>query len=490
MPTGSLPKSGKALWEKVYQKAKKDGDSEEKAAKKAWGAVKSAGWSKDKEGKWHKTAQLSEFSLTIKRAAFDKATGEMRWRADASDIDADTHNDSMTLELFNDFIGHIDGNKDAPEEFQTDFWKGGMPYLSVSHYDDLNGDGVPGPVEAVYMDGSFLKAKGQYSDTPLGRACFRSICDDLYNEESEVENKVRISIAFLDWMHKHKSNGFLFEREELSDICPECIIEMIRGESEGKEFLKGQLVHLAHTRVPVNERTLMEVDKSMTTRKEDATSIVGEELAEELEEQSKLVGKSEALVIKAEEEVIAEAPIEKAKKDKKEMEDEEDDEEETPKKKKKEEKKAEVVEEKEVEQLIERLKSEVFQEPEPHPLDTVLAELKASYNEALETNLSTEDKLRFVQDSYVAVGNLIKEDIQSRPQPEIEGSEIAKALQLLTQKVELLAVQMEEKAQTGVPRRRSIQPPPSMADGNPLIQAVSKQVSETPKLRAMLEETV
>jgi hypothetical protein len=134
----------------------------------------------------------------------------------------------MTLSLFSDFIGRIERDELAPEEFRSDFWSGGMPYLSVAHYSDLNGDGVPGPVESVYIDGSFLKARGQYSDTPLGRACFKAICNDLYNEESEIENKVRISIAFLDWMHKHKSNGYLFEREDLSDICPECIIEMIK----------------------------------------------------------------------------------------------------------------------------------------------------------------------------------------------------------------------------------------------------------------------
>ncbi|MHA2030829.1 MAG: ChaB family protein, partial [Candidatus Kariarchaeaceae archaeon] len=381
MPTGNLPKAAIDLWEKVYKNAQKEGDSDEKSAKKAYGAIKRAGWVKDKDGKWHKKAQLSEFSLILKSAKFDEATGERRWRADASDTDDDIRKDNMTLSLFSDFIGHIERNELAPEEFRSDFWQGGMPYLSVAHYSDLDGDGVPGPVEKVYIDGDFLKARGQYDDTPLGRACFKAICDDLYgeNKESKIKNKVRISIAFLDWMHKHKSNGYLFEREDLSDICPECIIEMIKGEYEGKEFLKGQLVHLAHTRVPQNERTLMEVDKSMITQKEDAASIVGEEQAEELEEKKTLIGKSEALVIKAEDE-----PVEKAKKEKKKM--EEDEEEEEKPKKKKEEKKAETVEENaDVSLLLEQLKAQMV-EPDPHPLDTVLEELKASYDQALETD--------------------------------------------------------------------------------------------------------
>jgi hypothetical protein len=52
--TGSLPPDGKALWEKVYQASKKSGDDEELAAKKAWGAVKRAGWSKQ-DGEWMKS---------------------------------------------------------------------------------------------------------------------------------------------------------------------------------------------------------------------------------------------------------------------------------------------------------------------------------------------------------------------------------------------------------------------------------------------------
>lgn len=489
MPTGNLPASAKALWEKVYQKAKKEGDSEEKAAKKAWGAVENAGWSKDKDGKWHKKAQLSEFSLTIKSAPYDKATGEMRWRADASDIDDDSQNDNMTLELFNDFVSRIERSELAPDEFQTDFWKGGMPYLSVSHYPDLNGKGVPGPVDNLYIDGTYLKAKGRYDDTPLGRACFRAICNDLYNEESEIEDKVRISIAFLDYMHKHKSNGYVFERKELSDFCPECLKELIEGEYAGKQYLKGQLIHLAHTRVPVNERTLMEVDKSMTTRKEDAASIVGEELAEELDEKA-TVGKSAAVVIKADdEEIVEEVLVEEGKHD---MKDEEDDEEEDmPEKKKKEEKKAEVVEEKsepDVDSLVELIKAKlVASEPEPHPLDTVFIELKASYDQALEADLSVQDKLQFVQDAFVAVGNKIKSDIETQPVPEANPGDIMAKLDALMQRMDLMDQKLEQKAsQPNIPVRRSIQP----TQQNPLIETVSKQKSETPSLRAMLEKTV
>jgi hypothetical protein len=54
--TGTLSGEGKALWEKVYNSSKQKGDSEETAAKKAWAAVKNAGWHQ-KKGDWVKKNQ-------------------------------------------------------------------------------------------------------------------------------------------------------------------------------------------------------------------------------------------------------------------------------------------------------------------------------------------------------------------------------------------------------------------------------------------------
>src|SRR3990167_7080478 len=106
MRTGSLPEAGKKLFERVYQEAKKGsckGD-EECAAKRAWGAVRQAGWRKSKDGEWHKEESLAEFSLVIVKASLDKATGEMRWNAVASDTDWDSYEERMSLELFSDFV--------------------------------------------------------------------------------------------------------------------------------------------------------------------------------------------------------------------------------------------------------------------------------------------------------------------------------------------------------------------------------------------------
>jgi hypothetical protein len=63
------------------------------------------------------------------------------------------------------------------------------------------------------------------------------------------------------------------------------------------------------TRVPVNPRAEMEVEKSMSkkTREEDAASIIGEEEAKKLAEKSALVGRSDILVEKAETVIVEEA---------------------------------------------------------------------------------------------------------------------------------------------------------------------------------------
>lgn len=51
--TGNMPAEGKAMYERVYKEAREAGDSEEVAAKKAWGACKKAGWHK-KGDEWVK----------------------------------------------------------------------------------------------------------------------------------------------------------------------------------------------------------------------------------------------------------------------------------------------------------------------------------------------------------------------------------------------------------------------------------------------------
>jgi len=209
----------------------------------------------------------------------------------------------MSIELFDDFIGRINSGSGVPEPFgaavQED-WNGGMPYLSISHYKSgRQGKNVPGMPEKIYRDGNRLKAVGTLHDNDLGRAVFKSLCEDLYSEKAKQEGKIRISIGFLDLEHKHLGQGgnpdFVFSRKGLADVCPKC-----KEGTGNKVYTKGQLVHLALTRVPVNPRTDMEVTKmAIETKKDDAASIVGVELSDTLEEKSLV--QTDAIVVKSEE---------------------------------------------------------------------------------------------------------------------------------------------------------------------------------------------
>jgi len=240
------------------------------------------------------------FDMFITKASQDPETGERRWAAVASDDDRDSYGDRMTVELFQDFISRIKRNETAPAVFTSDAWQGGMPYLGLAHYLDLNGEAIVGDPDAIYIDGNRLKAKGVFRSTPLGEAAFKAIKRDI-KEGVPPNKRIRISIAFVDWAHKHGEDGEVFVRESLSDSCPQCVA----GKGE-KVFLKGQLVHLALTRVPVNERTPITLEeRSMVTRKEDALDVLGEEhkdLVEEIDRKSKHgVMRSEAVVIKSDE---------------------------------------------------------------------------------------------------------------------------------------------------------------------------------------------
>ena len=247
-----------------------------------------------------------EMSLRITKASYNKSEDTpRRWMAIDSDTDEDLYQEKMSLELYQDFESRIRNNTPVPEAFRDiiceDVWCGGMPYLSIAHY-KAGGDAknVPGLVDAVYIDGTRLKSKGTLHDNELGRAVFQSLVDDLYKKKSDPTHlPVRISIGFLDLEHKHRavSGGpeFTFTRNNPGEICPLCAQGI-----EGKIYMKGQLVHLAMTRVPVNPRTAMEVERSMDdikTKKDDAKSIVGE-LADVLDEKSLA---NDVLVVRAEE---------------------------------------------------------------------------------------------------------------------------------------------------------------------------------------------
>lgn len=299
MPTGTLSGKGKALFEKIYNESKANGDSPEIAAKKAWAGVKSAGWHKNKDGEWvkGKSDVFSEFSMAVSKVSFDKASQERHITLVASDTDADLADERMSTHLFQDFVNRIEQDIPVPEAFRSviceEGWCGGQPYLSISHYKSAGGKNVPGEIRVSYVDGNRFKSKAVLYDTELGKAVFKSLNDDLTGK-SEFDDKVRVSIGFLDLAHKH--GDFLFERKSLTDTCPKC------AEGEGnKEYWEGVLVHEAFTRKPMNPRTDVEVQRmAILTKKDDAKSIVGEEVLAELDLEAKSQLDEEVVVVRSE----------------------------------------------------------------------------------------------------------------------------------------------------------------------------------------------
>ena len=239
-----------------------------------------------------KDSALVEFSMRISKASYRTNDAHpMRWTAIDSDVDWDLYGEKMSPELYRDFVQRIESKSEVPDAFKEyiceDDWCGGTPYLSIAHYKSGSGmKNVPGLVESVYVDGTRLKSKGTLYENELGMAVWESLRQDQYIKKSDPNhNPVRISIGFLDLEHKHVGSAgpeFTFTRSHAGEICPLCA----QGVG-GKIYMRGQLVHLALTRVPVNPRTEMLAERSMeiNTRKDDARSIIGEH-ADSLEEKS------------------------------------------------------------------------------------------------------------------------------------------------------------------------------------------------------------
>ena len=225
-----------------------------------------------------KHKSLVEVGLIITKANV-QPDGSMRWQAITSDTDPDQTGEATTLQLFQDWINRI-------EKGATVDWlpPPRMPFLGISHYPSMDGDGEAGITQEMWIQGNRFKAGGVFNQSDLGKALFGAVRGDidLTAKGNLIEKPIRISAAWWDIQHSH--GPFVFTRKSLTEICPMCEA----GEGN-KKYLMGQLDHWASTRVPINPRTdLVLTERSMpkTTRKQDAESIVGEELAEELESKS------------------------------------------------------------------------------------------------------------------------------------------------------------------------------------------------------------
>lgn len=229
----------------------------------------------------YKAMTMNSQALVRVPLIITKAThtdGRMRWAATASDTDKDRYGQQTSLVLFNDWI-------ERAETGETESWlpPPRQPYLSVAHYPDLDGLGVVGETEKMYVDGRQFKASGLWTpESEIAKAAYETVRgeQDLVKKGEGREDPVRISAAWWDVQHKH--GDFVFTRKSMEDNCPICS----RGQTGDVEYLQGQLEHFALTRVPVHPGTslsLVEMSRNRQTRKSDAASIVGDELADKLD---------------------------------------------------------------------------------------------------------------------------------------------------------------------------------------------------------------
>lgn len=240
-----MPKHAQEIWRKAWNSAYAQHKNDEKAFKIAIAAVKRD--YKKVGDKWvKKMDEMKYLSMAISKIS--KRQGIMHFETTASDDDWDSDDERLTIELFEDFIRREEEKKATLEEEYI------PPYLSISHFQMPVGD-----VNSIWIQGNRFKTRGIFYDDKYGRALFKAILQERAGGE-EVENPIRVSIGF--WPHD--------AREEDGKIA----------------YTQGEFDHEASTRVPVNVRATFDevIEKSMTTKKEDAASMIGEELAIELDD--------------------------------------------------------------------------------------------------------------------------------------------------------------------------------------------------------------
>jgi len=250
-----LPDKAREIYEAAWDSAIDKGYDEERAARIAIGAVKNAGYHKDDEtGMW---AKMHMVHWQIIKATLDE--GIMRWHGIVSKFAVDVQGDQITPEFIKYAWNMVQkGHRPAP-------------VVCLSHIDHgkPSDSWVIGDTKEIYVDGKIPKAKGTFRDTPLGKAAFMSVREDI-QQDTPQNKRSRFSMGFYD-----EGSRILKSRGPDGQ------------ESTGRRYHAGWIKHLALTRVPVVEETSIEANlevKGMAkvTKREDAASIVGEELADEL----------------------------------------------------------------------------------------------------------------------------------------------------------------------------------------------------------------
>ena len=264
----ALPDGAKKIWAGAFNGAwdswdssKTDLDQEAYAFAVAWGAVKNV--YKQVNGEWQKRDRIAVGDGHLSKVWRD-AGGIARWKSTCSDDGVDLYGTRMTIDFQKDMCARANAGIAAG---------GPLPvWLGIAHYRRFSQIGT---VDRLYVDGRRLKAEGRWlTDAPdeltrnLAAAAFEKALDEA--KVLPAHRAIRTSIAFYPEA---------FEIEDCGIIA----------------YTRGGLEHIALTTRPGNSRVdfglgdeedTMPGKRSKTgrreLRREDAASIVGDELAERL----------------------------------------------------------------------------------------------------------------------------------------------------------------------------------------------------------------
>lgn len=177
--------------------------------------------------------------ITLSKIA--KGNAGYRFVGSASDDRVDSKGTRLSLEIF--------------RNFQRNTAEYGNPFFDVAHYPD----GRIGVCDQLWIDGHYLKVGGSFDESELAEAAIRGLLEDKNRPVRKIQQSV----------------GFYPRAVAYEDLV--------------LVYLSGWLEHSALTTVPVNTRTdihLLMAAKAIT-KLDDASAIVGAELASLLEEKDR-----------------------------------------------------------------------------------------------------------------------------------------------------------------------------------------------------------
>jgi hypothetical protein len=187
--TGDLPPAGKKIWESVYQEAQKAGDDKETASKKAWGAVKKAGWSQDENGKWVKANAVARWLARVTSNQQTKAN-----TAAKADRVVKTNSKENSMK-WNDLLAYLSGKGiqvKANSESEED-----EPSFDVSEVAPAKEEDEPEPKQnsAVLTDGELSALKALVQAAPALLAVQQNAARQAQNDKASVVAEIKANRA-------------------------------------------------------------------------------------------------------------------------------------------------------------------------------------------------------------------------------------------------------------------------------------------------------